>query len=352
MFNSLGVVIFMVFFAPIVVIVLVVWGIVRFFINRNINSMDPNQNKMKVSAKDVFLNLGAFIGFYTLIGSLLNLLFSIIEKAYPRIADIYYVGSTSSISWPVSILIVFFPIFVLLMYFLEKEYTTADTQNETSSLHKGLVYITLFVSGVTIIGDLITVVYYFINGEDLTNGFLLKVLVLLIIASSTFIYFISDLMGKLTKTSRIIWRFFAGFIVIMSIIWGFVVIGSPRTQRLYKYDEQKVSDLQSINIQITNYYATNGVLPKTIEEIFNGNYYVPKVDPESNKPYEYKTQSLLEYTLCAEFNKESNSKNTSYVYGYNEADWKHSAGYHCFKQKVNPNTYYKNNIPQTIPYSY
>ena len=46
--------------------------------------------------------------------------------------------------------------------------------------------------------DLITILYYFIDGQELTTGFVLKVLVLFVVASSIFVYFISDLRGKLT----------------------------------------------------------------------------------------------------------------------------------------------------------
>ncbi len=42
---------------------------------------------------------------------------------------------------------------------------------------------------------------------------------------------------------------------VKSIIWGFSVLGSPHTQRLIKYDEQKINDLQYINSQIQSYYS-------------------------------------------------------------------------------------------------
>ena len=106
---------------PIIVVIIIIVGVVALFNNRNsnINNMDLNQVKSKVSAKDFCLNLGAFIALYTLLARLLNLLFTIIDKAYPQITSGYNYYESSSISWPVSILVVFFPIFLLLMYFLE-----------------------------------------------------------------------------------------------------------------------------------------------------------------------------------------------------------------------------------------
>lgn len=311
--------------------------------------MDPNQIRPKTSAKDFFLNLGAFISLYILLGSLLNLLFNIINTAYPKIENGYnYFGGSSSISWPVATLVVLFPVFVLLMWFLEKEYR-AEPEKQNSLIHRGLTYITLFVAGLVIAGDLITVIYYFIDGRELTTGFLLKVLVLLVISSSLFIYYISDLRGKLTSKLRLFWRFFAGAIIIISIVLGFSVLGSPRTQRLYKYDEQKISDLQSINNQISNYYSNKGLLPKTIEEIANGNYYIARADPQTRKPYEYEKATDTTYKLCAEFNKasdEKNFRNRSNYPSYSSYDgintsWIHPAGRYCFNQTINLNLYRK-----------
>ncbi|HEV7424507.1 MAG TPA: DUF5671 domain-containing protein, partial [Candidatus Paceibacterota bacterium] len=189
---------------PLIIFIFIIVGIVVFFINRNrnTNNMDPNQTKSRGSAKDFFLNLGAFIALYTLVGSLLGLLFTIINTAYPQIVNGYNYNGSSSISWPVATLVVFFPIFILLMWFLEREYR-GEPEMQSSLAHRGLTYVTLFISGLVIAGDLITVVYYFIDGQELTTGFLLKVLVLFIIASSIFVYYISDLRGKLTKSRRV-----------------------------------------------------------------------------------------------------------------------------------------------------
>ena len=107
------------------------------------------------------------------------------------------------------------------------------------------------------------------------------------------------------------WRALAGGIIIISIVWGFAVLGSPRTQRLIKYDEQKISDLQNINNQITNYYSSKGTLPNTLTEMANGSYYITQTDAQNGKPYEYAKTSGTTYNLCAEFNKASDDKNVN-----------------------------------------
>jgi len=290
-------------------------------------------------AKDFFINLGAFVSLYVLVGSVFSLLFTVINKAYPQINSGYgyhYGSSSASISWPVATLIIFFPIFILLMWLLEREYQKYP-EKQSAGVHKWLTYITLFAAGATVAGDLITVLYYFIDGRELTAAFLLKVLVVLVIAAAVFVYYISDAAGRLTARSRKLWRVVATVIVISSIVWGFAVLGSPRTQQLYKYDEQKINDLQNLDAQVNNYFYSHKKLPDTLAEIAEGNYYVPFLDPQTQKPYEYKKTSANTYELCADFNKASdeNSSISYRYYGTYNISWNHTEGYTCFKRTLN-----------------
>jgi Domain of unknown function (DUF5671) len=298
------------------------------------------ETQSKTSAKDVFINLGAIVALYTLVVSLVNLLFTVINSAYPKITNAYQYMGSASISWPVATLIIFFPIFILLMWLLEKDFK-ANPEKQLSGIHKWLSYLTLFISGVTIAVDLITVLYYFIDGQEISTAFLLKVLVLLVIATGLFSYYLYDVRGKLTGELRKIYRIVATVIVVGSIIWGFAVLGSPRTQRLYNYDEQKVSDLSNIQNGIENFYSTKGKLPVNLDEVQNTSYYFVLNDAETNKPYEYKKTGDLSYELCAVFNKDSkdgNSTSPQFSY-YGGMSWEHVAGEHCFKRDINPNLY-------------
>lgn len=301
--------------------------------------MEPTAMNSKSNVKDFFLNLGATIALFTSIGSLISLLFSVINKAYPQVTNGYYYYGSGSISWPVSILVIFFPIFIALMWLISKDSST-DSDRKNSGIHRWLTYLTLFLAGVTIAVDLITVLYYFIDGQELTTGFLLKVLALLVIAGSVFTYYISDIRGKLTPKSRMMWRIIALVIVLGSIIWGFSVLGSPRTQRLYKYDTQKLNDLQNINSQIQSYYATNSKLPASLDDLKEMNFNEAPIDLQTNTPYEYSKTNDLNYSLCATFNKDSKEANASQAYPYyGEVNWTHPAGRYCFSQKINPQMY-------------
>lgn len=298
------------------------------------------QTKKGAGAQDFFINLGAIVALYTIVGSLLHLLFTVIDTAFPPVLQYYNYMTSASISWPVATLIVFSPIFILLMWVMGKSYD-AEPEKKNMGIHRWLTYITLFITGLAMAIDLITVLYYFLDGQNLTTGFILKVLAVLVVAFGVFAYYLSDVRNKLTAKSRQMWRIVALVIILGSIIWGFSVLGSPRTQSLYKYDEQKVNDLMNIQSTVSSYYYSNRALPETISQI-NDEYYASLKDPQSGQPYEYVKTGDTTYNLCAEFNKTSKEDGVANSYarpisgGY--PSWNHPAGHHCFEQKVTPTT--------------
>ncbi len=311
----------------------------------------------KTSAKDFFLNLGAIVALYTTVVSLLNLLFTVINSAFPQITTYY--NSSSSISMPVATLIIFFPIYILLMWLLEKSYAV-EPEKKHLGVRRWLTYITLFIAGLVLAGDLVTVLYYFLDGQELTTGFILKVLSVLIVILGVFMYYISDIREKLTTKSRKVWTIVASVIILGSIIWGFLVLGSPWSQQQIKYDQQKVSDLQNINYDVQNYYQQTGSLPSAITDIpycatvsqMAGLQNVPCYDSQTKQPYEYTSinQSTKTYELCATFNKPSPTQNISGdidIRPYGMTQWNHLAGHYCFSETI-PVSQYKP-MPAVVP---
>ncbi len=296
-------------------------------------------------AKDVFLNLASMITLYSAAAALLNLLFTVINKAFPQVIQYYSYYSTSSISFPVATLIIVFPLYILFMWLIERD-LVGSLEGRGSGIRKWLIYITLFISGGLVVGDLVAVVYYFIDGQELTSGFLLKVLSILVVAGAVFWYYITDIRNKLSSSLRKVSAIVAMIFVVLAIIVGFMVIGSPRTQRLAKYDQQRVVDLQSINQSIVYYYQMNASLPSTLNELStSGNYSVVPVDPETSQPYEYTLigQSAKAYELCATFNTSTVDKNgtPSRVGMEYLTAWNHPEGRFCFSQSIPLSGYMK-----------
>ena len=327
---------------PIIVIV----GIIALIINHNRNSNSMDTNQRKTSIKEFFLVTLSFIALFVVVSNLLNLLFTIINTQYPKVTSYDFFG-TPSISLPVAILLVSFPLLILFRWLMAKEYVVyPELQN--SALNRWLNYLTLVIAGATIVGDLITVLYYFIDGQEITTAFILKVVTLLVVAGCVFSYFLAELKDRLTPNMRMAWRVVSTILVVGSIILGFAILGSPRTQRLYKYDEQKVSDLQNINNSIITYYSMNNKLPATLAEATTqGYFYGSEFDPQTGSPYEYKKKDQVFYELCAEFNKPSRKREELgvSVARFGGSAWTHPEGYYCFIESVSPDM-----IPSPVKY--
>ncbi|MFA6269846.1 MAG: DUF5671 domain-containing protein [Candidatus Paceibacterota bacterium] len=306
--------------------------------------------EQKTTAKDFFLHLGAMVALYTATVSFLNLIFKIINKAFPEVAqNIYNWGGGSEISMPVATLIIFFPLFILLSYFVNKIYIENPVKKDLG-IRKWLTYITLFVAGLLLAGDLVTVLYKFLDGQDLTAAFLLKALAVLLVAGAIFAHYLQDIRDRVSakcmKTRPIV----VSVIILATIIWGFVVLGSPQTQRLIRADNQKITDLQNIQWQVISYWQMNGMLPQSqpaLETYCVQNYCLTGINMAD---YEYKKTKEMTFEICTNFNKENMMSQNQYQgmmqvtypgkIGTIENDnWNHKMGRQCFTRVIDPVTY-------------
>ena len=304
----------------------------------------------KITAKDFFLNLGVIVAFYASIIALVTLLFEIINFSYPKITNTYYYFSPS-IGLQVATLIVAFPIFITLSWLLRRSYET-DPQLREGWVRRWLAYITLFVAGAVVAGDLITVIYMYLDGQELTAGFLLKVLTLLVVAGGVFLYYLRDIRNVVSQRERRLWRSVSFGLVLVSIILGFVVIGSPADQRAYRLDNERISDLQNIQWQIVNHWQQKGVMPQRLENLSDPlkNNNLP-VDPETGEAYTYTRKGNLSFDLCAGFRRDSahmtpmgysmmGPRYEAYDMMIPEGEnWQHPAGKHCFERAIDPELY-------------
>lgn len=299
----------------------------------------------KMTAKDFFLHIAVIALLYTGTVALLNILFRVINVAFPQITQYGYFGS-ASISLPVATLIVAFPLFLFLVNVLRKGYAE-DPSRKDYPVRKWLIYITLFIAGGVLAGDLVTLIYYFLDGQEMTTAFLLKILSVLVVTGCIFGYYIDDLKDRLTGSRRNIWRIVGVVLVIGSIIAGFSVLGTPQSQRMLRYDSQKVSDLQNIQWQIVNYWQQKGTLPTVLAELQDPiSGFISPIDPQTKEPYEYKKTGTLAFDLCAEFNKPTQTINgymTQIAYpepiGKLNESWQHEAGRKCFSRTIDPELY-------------
>ena len=302
----------------------------------------------KITAKDFFLHIAVIALLYAGTIALLNILFNVINVAFPQVTQYYYYDS-ASISLPVATLVVVFPLFLFLSNLLRKGYLE-DPSRKDYPVRKWLVYITLFIAGGVLAGDLVTLIYYFLDGQELTIAFLLKILSVLVVTGAIFGYYLDDLKDRLSGSRRTIWRVASVILVVGSIVAGFSVLGTPQSQRMYRYDSQKVSDLQNIQLQIVNFWQQKGELPVSLAELTDpiSGFIVP-LDPQTQKPYEYVKTNKLSFDLCADFNKPAQNINggmTQVAYpepavkmGGTGDTWQHEVGRKCFSRTIDPELY-------------
>jgi len=154
--------------------------------------------KPYLSAREAFLYLVMFVTLYITAWNVGSLLFDFINTWLPDAAMGIYTYdagyNAQSIRMATAAIIVSFPIFLWMSYILRAAMAKYP-ERRASKIRKWLTYITLFVSAGVIIGDLISVLYSFLNGE-LTLRFGLKSLVVGGISALMFGYYLWDLRGE------------------------------------------------------------------------------------------------------------------------------------------------------------
>jgi len=305
---------------------------------------NPLHKEPKASPKDFFLWLGIMATLYVSAISLVVLLFEYINILFPDPLDYYVDPYRGAIRFAIASLIVIFPLYIYLMRKVNVDARKHPAKREIK-VRKWIVYLSLFAASLTMVIDLIVLINTFLGGE-ITTQFILKVLTVLVVIGGAFLYYFYDLKGHWQiheSKSKIIGATVAGLILI-AIISGFLIMGSPATQRLLRFDQEKVEDLSNIQWQLINFYQNKGLLPESLEETKDSlSGFVAPLDRETGEEYVYEKTDLLTFNLCATFNEESfnlgKDRTERPKYGFSEENWDHEAGYVCFEREIDPELY-------------
>src|SRR3989338_5093412 len=310
-------------------------------------------DKPKVTPKDFVFWVGAMVSLYAGVVAFIALLFEYINKASPNpVSGTYYIDPYSSgISYETAALIVLTPVFLVLMRFIRRGIVADPSRNEIW-VRRWALFLTLFLAGATMVIDLIVLLNTYLQGEDLTTGFLLKVLTVLLVAGAGFLHFLADLRGyweREPRRARVI-NYATGALVVVSIIAGFFIIGTPQQIRVQKQDAIRLQDLQNIQWQVVNYWQQKEKLPAALAELNDPitNAIIP-VDPQTKTAYRYEKTGALAFKLCATFvnagGSLSNGRSIAKVpepMGVGPAiadNWEHAAGEACFDRTIDPERY-------------
>lgn len=300
-----------------------------------------NEHTSRATPKDFFVWLGALITMYGSVAALITLLFQYIDYSFPDPLEYYYVDPYSGpIRFAMATLIVLVPVAILLMRIIRKDIAHNPTKSDIWVRRWALV-LTVFLAAAIAIGDLITLINYFLGGE-LTARFLLKVAVVLLVAGGVFFHFLADLRGywakHVDKANMV--GIAAGVLVVLSIIAGFFIMGSPAQVRLFRFDDQKIQDLTSIQWQVVNFYQQKERLPETLSDLEDpiSGFVAPR-DPQTGDDYGYQKNGEAAFTLCTVFNTESRLGPSRPAYGGISENWEHGEGETCFERTIDPERY-------------
>lgn len=333
----------------------------------------------KTKILDVFMYLGIGISLVVSVTNLLQVIFAAINRKFiDTLASSVYIDMTySDVRFAIASLVVMFPIYIGLSWYISKDIQRYLFKQDLM-VRKALIYCTLFITVLSLIGTLVSVVYTFLGGE-LSIRFGLKAASVFGVALALFGYYVYSLRRNYAVKSSIpaVVTIVASLFVITSVVWSISIIGTPKEMRAKKIDSTRLSDLSRIQQEVYNRLQMTDKLPVDLSELNNAfqGYTVPS-DPETGAGYEYrvvsqptfktnyetkKKEMIAEgvFEMCATFGtlREFNDRGqiltgkggvmmseysvANYYYDGDQSPyWNHGAERTCFKRVISSDMYY------------
>lgn len=136
-------------------------------------------------------------------------------------------------------------------------------------------------------------------------------------------------------------RYIGGGVVLVVLVWGFLLMGSPSFARKLVADRVRIGDLKEWKRGVVNYFEQKRKLPESLLEIDEENFSRRRFeDPTSKTPYEYRVVDQFTFELCATFQLSSEDaerdKWPNGPSGTSDAakEWRYKPGHHCFRFEV------------------
>ncbi len=284
--------------------------------------------------------------------SFLTLIFQYINVQFPDVLNYWKEGSLTAIRSAISALVIAWPVTLLMSIFIGKD-LRADVSKQYIWIRKWLLHLMLFAGALTIIIDMIVLMNTFLNGE-ITTRFTLKVIAVLLVAVTVFGFYLWELKRDPSTPTKITLLFAIGVsaVIVISIVSSFFLIGTPAQQRDVRLDQQRTSDLQTIQYNLIAYWQDKGALPETLAQIEDDLIgYRNPVDPKTSDSYEYALSEDLSFQLCATFVTKSDDAlgatqpRMAYTGGYGDGSfdlWSHEVGRVCFERTIDPDRFQVN----------
>lgn len=356
-------------------------GVTRFIYSFGSSQKNTMQSDIKTKALDLFIYLGIGISLVVSVTNLLQVVFAAINRKFIdtlNYSNNYVDASSSDVRFAIASLIVMFPIYVGLSWYVSRDIQKFHFKQDIA-IRKILIYCTLFITILTLIGTLVSLIYTYLGGE-LTIRFGLKALAVFTVALAVFAYYFYSLKRDYAKKTILpaIITVATSILVIAAVVWSITIIGTPKDMRAKKVDSTRLSDISRIQQEVFNRFQSTDKLPLTLAELDNAfqGYAVP-TDPLTKESYGYKviqqpvikmnfTTNRKEVTtpaifeLCATFDTvreydargqvigkgeglgiDSQYSASNYYYDGDQSPfWNHGTGETCFKRIISSDMYY------------
>jgi hypothetical protein len=198
----------------------------------------PSRRRSGAAAKDAFYYLLAFSTLATWTIGFGSLMFTLIENWIPdplaQSANVYTPYDSSALAFSIASVLVAFPIYLFVMRLIIRE-AQLDPEKLESGVRKWLTYIALLIATAVMIGDLVTVLEFFLRGE-VTSRFIAEAATVIAIAGAVLWYYL----GELKRPASIVRSSFdlrdlgatagASLAIVIAVVFGFLSLGGPSHQ--------------------------------------------------------------------------------------------------------------------------
>ena len=313
----------------------------------------------KTTTVEIVVNVFSFILLGIVATALGTLYFGIIDKFFPDpLMYTYYpyqYGS-GSVHYAIAALLVAFPLYVFAVRLWFRRFRE-DHEKEEAKLSKWLTYLVLLIAAITIVSDLIAVVFNFLQGET-SARFFLKALTVLFIAGTVFgFYFLErrkiQYKKDIPRKTFFLFGYVVGAFVLIGIVLGFFAAGTPTMERTRQFDQQRANNLRTLASCVSQYATDRGALPGSLADLEVSSAYswcaTQRFDPVTREEYEYRVLAPLASVadqqgvregvieLCAKFDLASEEREAmpAIYYGGTPDKWGvHSAGRTCRQETI------------------
>lgn len=270
------------------------------------------------SAREAFL----YVVYFSLLGLVAAqtgaLAFAFIDHCFAdELTRDPYFGATfaaSGLRWSVSALLVGFPIFLFLGWRLAAK-KRRDPERRRSRVHAWLTYVTLIFAAGALIGDLVAIVFQFLNGE-LGARFVAKAGVVGFISAAILWNYSRDVerhSSRVDLPGRAL-ALVAILVVGALVAWAFTIVKSPQSARLRLADEERLGGLIETTRLVDCHYTYAGALPESLDAlraylaersgrlpVADGCANAIPDDPSTSAQYAYRIIDADTYEICAVF---------------------------------------------------